>query len=510
MGSYTRGRAVTQLTRFIAGKTKLELMKRAVDGRLMIAPLYSMADILDDRQLASRDYWETVGGVRHPGPFARLTQTPISGTAAAPQLGADQAILAPAPAAERRPVRGGRTSRSPFDGLKVADFAWSAAGPLISKALADHGATVVHIESETRVDYLRLVPPYKDDIPGVNRNHIFTNYNTSKLSLALNLATDRGRHIARKMADWADVVVESFIPGVMERHGLSYRELSANHPNLVMISSTLRGQTGPEKLYSGFGGQGGALAGFEAITGWPDRAPCGVWGAYTDLVSPRPGVAALTAALLHRLRTGQGQYIDLSQVESSLHILGPVVLDYSVNGRVWGLRGQDSPYACPQGVYQAAGDQRFVAIAVESPDQWRALVKTANLGFTGSEFEQESVRRLHDGPVAAELRAWCVERDAFEMAEMLRAAGVPASPVLRMTDVYRDPQLWGRGHFITLDHGELGPTIHEGLATKFSKHGDSPLSAGPTLGQHTNHVLRDLLGLSEHEIADCAAAGALQ
>ena len=176
--------------------------------------------------------------------------------------------------------------------------------------------------------------------PGINRSQFFANFNTSKQGLRLELNEPNDRAVARKLADWADVVVESFTPGTMARYGLDYATLSANRSDLVMVSTCMRGQTGPERHYTGFGNQGAALAGLVAITGWPDRAPAGPWGAYTDFITPRYGIAALTAALLHRDATGEGQYIDLSQIEAGIQFQAPLLLDHAVNGRVAQAAGQ--------------------------------------------------------------------------------------------------------------------------------------------------------------------------
>src|SRR5690606_16670510 len=156
------------------------------------------------------------------------------------------------------------------------------------------------------------------------------------------LNVEEGRTIARRLVDWADIVVESFTPGTLARWGLDWETISRDRPDLVMLSTCLRGQTGPERTYTGFGGQGAALAGIHALTGWPDRPPIGPWGAYTDFINPRFGVAALASVLIHRRQTGLGQHIDLGQVEAGIHFIEPLVLDYTVNGRAAGPAGHDS------------------------------------------------------------------------------------------------------------------------------------------------------------------------
>ena len=366
-------RAFDQLVAFLGTRTKAELHERSVKERWLIAPACSAADLFADRQLGARDYFVRVGDTLHPGAFAKLSRTPIRLEAPAPRLGAEQA-LAGGPARRPQLPPGPKLPRSSLlEGLKVADFSWVGAGPLVSKDLANLGATVVHVESDKKVDPLRYVPPWKDRIPNPATGHTPANFNQSKLGLALDLAHPEARAIAHRLVDWADVMIESFTPGTAERLGIDWETLSARKPGLVMLSSCMRGQTGPERRYTAFGLQGAALAGFVGVTGWPDRMPSGPWGAYTDFIAPRYSIAALGAALYHRDETGEGQYIDLAQVEASIHFLEPMLLDYAVNGRNAGLAGHESDRAKPNGVFAAAGHERYVAISVETDAQWQAL-----------------------------------------------------------------------------------------------------------------------------------------
>jgi crotonobetainyl-CoA:carnitine CoA-transferase CaiB-like acyl-CoA transferase len=504
--------AVEAVAAFFRRSIKRDLHALALERGLLLAPIATAADLLSDQQLAARDYWQQVDGRTHPGVFARLSRTPVRLGRRAPSLGEDQAILdaaprttvqsAPRPAAASRPRA--------FDGLKVADFAWVGVGPITSKALADHGATVVHVETSTRPDILRLVPPFKDGVPGIDRAQFMANFNSSKLGLALNLADEQGRKLARRLIDWADVVVESFTPGTMARWGMDYATLSKDRPDLIMLSTCLRGQTGPERTYGGFGGQGAALAGLHGITGWPDRAPAGTWGAYTDFIAPRYAVAALASALYHRARTGEGQYIDESQIEAAIHFMEPLVLDYTVNGRVAPPAGHDSLYACPHGVYCTAGTERYVAIAVQTAEQWRALCRLAPLeAFAKPPFDHLAKRQAARPAIDAALAAWTRDQEPFDLARRLKEAGVPASVVMRPSDLYRDAQLLHRGFFVTLDHAEMGPTPYDGAVTRFSATPGDPRFAAPTLGQHTHAILPDLLGLTDDDIVTYAAAGVL-
>ncbi|MDD9853259.1 MAG: CoA transferase [Deltaproteobacteria bacterium] len=521
-------RGLKQFTDFLATQTKAEIQRRALEGKWLIGPAWNAVDLLADPQLRARNYWVEVAGAPHPGPFARLSRTPIRYRAPAPRLGEHQSLLdeqRPAPRAAPQTQRAAsppaqRTALPPvhsasaapgalLEGLKVADFSWVAAGPLISKDLANLGACVLHVESENHLDPLRLVPPWKDGAPNVNANHASPNFNQSKLGLAVDLQTPGGREIALRMVDWADVVVESFTPGSAAKLGLDYPALRQRRPDLIMLSSCMRGQTGPEAHYTGFGLQGAGLAGLVAITGWPDRLPSGPWGAYTDFIAPRFSLAALGAALHHRARTGEGQYIDVSQIEAAIHFIEPLLLDCALNGRVAGRAGHGSQRACPHGVFAAQGEERYIAIAAETPAQWRALCQTVPQLPAQDSLNALSARLARKAELEAPLRKWCTAQEPFAAARLLRRAGVPAYPVLRATDLHEDPQLRARGFFIQLNHPRLGRATFEGATTHFSQTPARPLHAGPTIGQHTFETLRDLLGYTEQQITDLAASGAL-
>jgi crotonobetainyl-CoA:carnitine CoA-transferase CaiB-like acyl-CoA transferase len=277
-----------------------------------------------------------------------------------------------------------------------------------------------------------------------------------------------------------------------------------------MISSCMRGQTGPEAGYTGFGLQGAGLAGFVALTGWPDRLPSGPWGAYTDFIAPRYSLAALGAALHHRDRTGVGQYIDQSQIESAIQFLSPAVLEYTVNGRILDRAGLASDRACPHGVFAARGQERYVAIATESVEQWQALAaQVPGLGdFRTPELDDLKARIARKAEIEAPLADWCADQEPFELAKSLRRAGVPAYVVMRSSDLLEDPQLLARDHFVELDHPAIGRARFENAVTRFSRTPARATHAGPTIGQHSFEVLTGILGYSDDEVAELAVAGA--
>ena len=510
--------ASENMHRFVAKKTMAECFERAVRDSFMMAPLYTMEDIAKDKHLAARDFWVDIDGHRYPGPFAKLSKTPLQLVRPAPTLGQDQALLAEVGRAPQRAARAPISSNGvrgedggALHGVKVADFAWVGVGPLISKSMADHGATVVHIESATRPDVLRLAPPFKDNEPGMDRAQFMANFNSSKIGVALRLDTEQGRDYARQLIDWADVVVESFTPGTMKQFGFDYATLSQERPELIMLSTCLRGQTGPESSYPGFGLQGACLSGLHRITGWPDRQPSGTWGAYTDFINPRFGSGVLAAAIRHRDLTGQGQYIDLAQSEAGIHFAAPLLLDYLENGRIARAVGHGSMYAAPNGVFRVQGEERYVAIATETAEQWHALRDTLALeAWSGDEYDELSARIAAKAEIESAVAEWCASQTPDEVVDCLTRAGVPASMVEWPSDLYEDAQLTHRNFFVTLNHSVMGPTPYDGLVTKFSGGTARLRRAAPAIGEHTHYVLSEILSVPDDEITDALVAGVFQ
>ena len=265
----------------------------------------------------------------------------------------------------------------PLAGVKILDLSWIVAGPTVGRAMADYGATVIRVESPARVDTARVVGPFHGDEPGVENSGLYGNVNAGKWGLTLDLRVLEAQDIFRRLAVWADIVCESFTAGVLARWQLDYAHLRELNPDLIMLSSTLLGQNGPYNQVSGFGSQGAGMAGIQDLAGWPDRAPAGPFGPYTDYPAPRFALTALLAALDHRNRTGEGVYIDQAQAEGTLQLLAPALIDVKNGGPALQRRGNDDPQMCPHGVYPCRlPDHRtesWVAIAVATDDQWRNL-----------------------------------------------------------------------------------------------------------------------------------------
>lgn len=502
--------------RFLLTKTKAELLEATFERRLLIVPVTTIADVADSPQYRDRAFWQDVdhgdrGSVRYPGAIAKLSATPVANLPAAPPLGEDTAaVLAEPPrqptvsVAERKPQRTGR----PLEGLKVLDFMWVMAGPAASRVLADYGATVVRVESARRIDTARTLQPFRDDGNDPEGSGLFQNMNAGKLGLALDLSMPESREIVHDLVRWADVVLESFSPKAMRNFGLTYDELRKVKPDLVMASTCLMGQSGPHAELAGYGTMGSAMSGFFGITGWPDRAPSGPFGAYTDYVAPKIMLPALLAAIEHHRRTGEGQYVDLAQTEASMQLLAPALLDYSVNGRVMERRGNDDEGFAPHGVYPAAGDDRWLAVACETDQQWRALAAT--LGREDLASLDGASRRARRRELDELVSAWTAERPPVEAMVELQEVGVPAYQVQNTTEMVEDPQLGHRQHFVEVPHATQGTTWVEGTRFRLSRTPGQATAGAPTFGEHLFEILNGILGYDPDRIADLAAAELLE
>jgi benzylsuccinate CoA-transferase BbsF subunit len=401
----------------------------------------------------------------------------------------------------------------PLAGITVADFTWIGAGSYTTKILADFGADVVKIESGERPDSLRDAKPFKDGIAGVNRSGYFADRNSSKRGVALNMKTPQGRALARRLVERSDVVANNFTPGAMEKFGLGYEAVREFKPDIVYISMSMHGQTGPEAKYLGYGLTMGAVTGLHDLCGLPDHDPTGTGTNFPDHVpNPAHAAFAILAALRHRRRTGQGQFIDMAQIEPTIALLGPAVMDYTVNGRVARRAGNQHIAGAPHGVYPARGEDRWIAISAPGDAAWRALTQALEDPALAQDarFADATARWRHRAALDAELARRTAPHDAMELTRRLQARGVAAGPVQDAADVLRDPQLRARGHWVWLDHPEMGRTVYNALPFRMSRSRGYPHRPAPLLGQHTDEVLAEKLALNEAEIEQFRARGALR
>ncbi|MDP6100854.1 MAG: CoA transferase [Dehalococcoidia bacterium] len=398
-----------------------------------------------------------------------------------------------------------------FEGLKVLDFTWVAAGPILTQSLADHGAMVVRVESATRPDILRMAPPYKDKKAGIDRSGYFARFNTDKYGVSLNLNHPRAGSVIRRLVDWCDVAVENFTPGSLKHWGWDYEELRKLKPDIIMLSTSNQGQTGPHSHHPGHGGILTSLAGFSQLTGWEDQEACQPFGALTDFITPLLGTIALIGALEFRRRTGEGQYLDLSQYESSLLTLTPVMLDWFANGHQATRMGNRSPHAAPHGAYPCQGEDKWCVVAVESEQEWLALCRALGQPFLTDDPRFTSLDKRMQNQDALDLiiTDWTSQRTPQEAMDILQKIGVPAGAVQDPAEMLEDIQLKHRRHFKVLEHPEIGPQHYENPPFHLSRTPAELRMPSPCVGQHNEYIYREVLGMPDEEFVELLVDGVL-
>jgi crotonobetainyl-CoA:carnitine CoA-transferase CaiB-like acyl-CoA transferase len=395
--------------------------------------------------------------------------------------------------------------------VKILDFMWAIAGPAGTRMLADYGAEVVRVESASRPDPIRGGRPFVDRKFGGETGTLFHGANASKLMLGLDLAKPEARQVVLDLVRWADVVCEAFTPGTMARLGFGYDQLLEANPNLIMLSTSLMGQTGPLAKFSGYGNLSAAIVGFHEMAGWPDREASGPYGAYTDYIAPKFLASAVLAALDQRHHTGEGTHIDLSQAEAALHFLAPAMLDTLVNDADPIRRGNRDDLLAPHGCYPVAGDDRWIAIAVQDDGGWKNLCRLLGRGALAADarFATASQRLTHAAALDAAVGELTREHDGGELEAKLQDAGIACHKVQNSAAACSDPQLLARGHFVRLESREAY-TIVEDTRSKLSRTPARVRRGVPTLGRDNHEILQELLGYDRGKLTELAIAGVLE
>jgi benzylsuccinate CoA-transferase BbsF subunit len=377
--------------------------------------------------------------------------------------------------------------------------------------LADLGADVIKVESSRRIDPVRTLGPFKDGKSAPERSVSYHNLNAGKRCIALDIRKPEGRELVMRLAQWADVAIESFTPGVLDELQLGYRELSARNPRLIMASTAILGQTGPDaKGTSGVGTMGAAMSGATYQFGWPDRPPCGPFGPWTDGVAPRFIVASILAALHRRTRTGEGCYIDVAQAEAGVQFMMPAFYEFAANGKIPKRRGvAGSPLRVPEGVYRCAGDDRWIAISASDSKHWEALRNIIGGTLRDARFDTVLGRFRNLEAIDAAISEWTRDKESDAVEATLQSVGVAAHIVSRGHDLNRDSDLHHLGHFRKFTDAVLGDAEIEGPRSGFDRTPLPDTRRGPRIGEHTNEILETVCHLSKDEIAQLADAGAL-
>lgn len=388
----------------------------------------------------------------------------------------------------------------PLKGVRVVNFGWVWAGPVVGQTLGFLGAEVLKIESEARVDLTRNLPPYGEGKPGFNRslsNHACWAGNGS---VSLNLKEPEAKKLVFELIAQADVVIENFGPGVMEKMGLGYEELCKVKEDIVLFSMPGAGLYGPLKNVRTYGLSLTSTTGLDSLVGYKNGGPIPVENAYSDPFAGIFGAFAILTALNHRDNSGVGQHVDFSQQEAIMQMVGPAYMDYVLNDRIGGPKGNEHPVAAaaPHGVFPCAGDDRWISIAVPSEDEWQALlVGMGNPEWAQAEEFSSLEKRLGNiDDLHSKLAEWTAGFDDFELSEKLQEQGVAAAPVLNVADLLSSPHYKARETFVEVTH-TLGfkETIY-GAYVKTSRT-EADVKPGPIIGQDNEHAFKDILGMSD-------------
>ncbi|MGI9328516.1 MAG: CoA transferase [Pseudomonadales bacterium] len=480
---------------------KADVMHEAVARRLLIAPILSVADVLASDHINSRSLIVEQNGQRRLGAFADFERSPLP-LSAAEHADWTQPIAA-IPAA---PVKG--SGELPLKGVKILDLFWVVAGPGSTRMLADYGATVIHVESRARLDMVRNVPPYVGGVQEPERASCHHSTNANKLNLSLDLSNSDSRPVLDDLIRWADVVTESFAPGVADRLGCGREQVSRLNPNAIYVSSCLMGQSGPWRDYAGYGNTAAAVSGIHALTGHPQQPPMGCFGPYTDFLSVRINALTILGALRHHQQTGEAQFVDMSQSAAALQFVLPecqAVFEGCFNEE---LIGNDDVDMFPHGVFPADGEDQWLALAIATQAQWDALANylqqpqwlALNL----------SARRALDAEIVDRVKTFTAARSASRLEQELQALEIPAHVVLSTAALAEDVQLRHRQHFIATEHPSVPGTVVESTRIRMSRTVAQVPVKAPWFGCDNEHILATQLGYDQDLIDSLTHRGVLQ
>ena len=505
------------VARFAAKRPARDIAGQGRARALPWAEVVPPARLAENPQLRDRKFFVTVRGEDLPGGAVEDIGFPWE---AVPRPAVLPTISEAARAsAWRQASSRGRHPRPCADGgggalrgLRVLDLTWVLAGPYATKVLAEHGADVIKIESKHRQDPTRFAPSMRlRPGAGFDDSGYFINFNRNKRSVALNLRTGDGQRLLRDLVGHCDVVMENFSPGVLARWGMDYASLRKLKQDVILVSMAGVGQSGPWRDAVTFADTLAAMSGLSSETRDPGGNPQGLTFGLGDMIAANAAVLAT----LDLLCQGAGGHIDLSQLEAMAATMGPALTEAALTEAAPGpdTRTPDhpnrSPRAVPHGVYPAAGNDRWVAIAVQDQAQWRALTSLVELPGAGDPlFLDLATRKAHEEQIDAALAAWTAEQDAAALAARLQASGIAAAVVATGRDlVDADEQLAARHFYPELSHPIAGPVRHEGIVARLSATPGALASPAPLLGQHTAEVLSELLGLDNEQLAALRAAG---
>lgn len=395
-------------------------------------------------------------------------------------------------------------NKDALSGIRIADFSWIWAGPYAASLLAYMGAEVIKIESRGRIDQTRKGTMMDtDDFDGLNYSPTFNNANLNKMGVSLNLATPEGVRLAREIVKNCDVVISNMRPGKMDKLGLGYEDFKKIKPDIIMIESSGFGSTGPYRGYAGFAPIFASFGGLAYLTGYEDGTP-NVMSGVQDMRAGTASAFIVLAALYNKKRTGEGQYIDLSSSECLSSLIGPELMDYTMNRRSPRRKGNKDEIMAPHGCYRCAGEDKWISIAAASDAEWKALccIMGNPQWCRAKEYESMLGRWEHQEELDRHISEWTAGYSSHELMEKLQEAGVAAMPSFDAEEILKDPHTKARGLFVDVEHPRLGTQTVMGPAWKFSETPARIRKAAPLIGEDNETVFGSLLGMTEEEIRD--------
>lgn len=506
---------------WLRGQTKAELYEMALARGLPGFPVNTIAEVVHSRQFAARRFFVEVehpeaGKLTQPGAPCRYQQTPWRIARPAPRLGEHTKEVLTERRSDRRrstPDPGGQSSAAsaspthqvrnqPLRGIRVLELGWALAVPHAMAWLGSLGAEVIRLESNTRLDMTRTSwAGAADGVPGVNRSAFFNGLNYSKKSITLNLSDPQGVALAKELIKRSDILAENFSAGTMDKLGLDYATLRALKPDLIVLSGTPLGSDGPERLATGWGPNTQAYAGLPYLTGYESGPPSGIGGNWPDYMIGVTMVLAVLAALHYRRRTGQGQLLEVAIAETVATMFPEAILDYTMNGRDGVRMGNHHPSMAPHSVYPCSGDDKWVAIAVQTDHEWQELRRAMGSPPWANDpvFDAAAGRQLRQRELDEAIAIWTRQHTHYEVMRLLQPLGIAAAPCLDVHELSADPHLQERGFLVEIEHKEVGKRRLAGLPVKFSAMRQLAYGPAPLLGEHNQEVFCDLLGLSADE-----------
>jgi len=394
-------------------------------------------------------------------------------------------------------------NEGPLQGVRIADFTWAWAGAHAIALLAVMGAEAIKIESRQRLDHARVTSITTGQrFAEPDRSWVFNNINLNKLSVTLNLTQPKAVELAKRIVEVSDVVAQNMRPGVMDRLGLGYEALREIKPDIIYLSSSAEGATGPQRSYTGYASNFAAIGGLSYITGYPDGWPADFRGEI-DIMSATTSTFAILAALNHRQRTGQGQHIDLSSSESISVLIGDVLLDYTMNNRIQHRQGNRDSFMAPHNCYRCQGEDKWISIAIADDQEWQAFCEAMGNPDWAKDrrFSGGLSRHQHQAELDELIETWTINHTHREAMEILQKAGVAAVPSFTSADLIPDPHLRERGFWLDVEHPVIGNTVVSAPPWKLSETPIEVRRHAPLIGEHNHYVFGELLGLSSAQIA---------